>query len=100
MARIISVHEYDLKPGSNPAQLEQALRDGEARGLFDLPGLMTHHFIKGREGRTAGRLRRYVDSMKAARPGSGCGALWSARWSVRSIRRNGGFGRRSCWPPS
>ncbi len=37
MARIISVHEYDLKPGSNPAQFEQALRDAEARGLFDLP---------------------------------------------------------------
>jgi hypothetical protein len=47
MARITSVHEYDLKLGSNPAQFEQALRDAEARGLFDLPGLRAHHFVKG-----------------------------------------------------
>ena|SRR5437773_10810497 len=52
MARIISVHEYDLKQGSNPAQFEQALRDAEARGLFDLPGLMGHHFVKGVKGAT------------------------------------------------
>ena len=50
MARIISVHEYDLKPGSNPAQFEQALRDAEARGLFDLPGLVAHHVVKGVKG--------------------------------------------------
>ena len=50
MARIISVHEYDLKPGSNPAQFEHALRDAEARGLFDLPGLVGHHFVKGVKG--------------------------------------------------
>ena len=50
MPRIISVHEYDLKPGSNPAQFEQALRDAEARGLFDLPGLVGHHFVKGVKG--------------------------------------------------
>jgi hypothetical protein len=50
MARIISIHEYDLKPGSNPAQFEQALRDAEARGLFDLPGLTAHHFVKGVKG--------------------------------------------------
>jgi len=54
MARIISVHEYELKPGSNPAQFEQALRDAEARGLFDLPGLVTHHFIKGVKGARLG----------------------------------------------
>jgi heme-degrading monooxygenase HmoA len=50
MARIISIHEYDLKPGSNPARFEQALRDAEARGLFNLPGLMAHHFVKGVKG--------------------------------------------------
>jgi hypothetical protein len=46
MARIISIHEYDLKLGINPARFEQALRDAEARGLFDLPGLTAHHFVK------------------------------------------------------
>jgi hypothetical protein len=60
MARIISVHEYDLKPGSNPAQFEQALRDAEARGLFDLPGLNGPSLRKGCEGRKAGRLRGCV----------------------------------------
>ena len=50
MARIISIHEYDLKPGSNPARFEQALRDAEARGLFDLPGLAAHHFVKSVKG--------------------------------------------------
>jgi hypothetical protein len=50
MPRIISIHEYDLKPGSNPVRFEQALEDAEARGLFDLPGLMAHHFVKGVKG--------------------------------------------------
>src|SRR4029434_8459753 len=52
MARIISIHEYDLKPGSNPARFEQALRDAEARGLFNLPGLMAHHFVTRVKGST------------------------------------------------
>ncbi len=53
MARIISIHEYDLKPGSSPVKFEQALRDAEARGLFDLPGLMVHHSVA-----SAAELRR------------------------------------------
>jgi hypothetical protein len=50
MARIISIHEYDLRLGINPARFEQALRDAETRGLFDLPGLTAHHFVKGVKG--------------------------------------------------
>jgi len=50
MARMISIHEYDLRPGSDPALFEQALRDAEARGLFELPGLTAHHFVKGVKG--------------------------------------------------
>jgi heme-degrading monooxygenase HmoA len=50
MARMISIHEYDLKPGSSPSQFERAFRDAEARGLFDLPGLTAHHFVKGVKG--------------------------------------------------
>jgi len=50
MARIISVHEYDLTPRSGPAQFEQAIRTAEGRGLFDLPGLIAHHFVRGVKG--------------------------------------------------
>ncbi len=40
MGRIISIHEYDLKPGIDLQQFEQALHDAEARGLLRLPGLV------------------------------------------------------------
>jgi heme-degrading monooxygenase HmoA len=50
MPRMISIHEYELKPGSDPGQFEQALRDAEARGLFELPGLTAHHFVRGVKG--------------------------------------------------
>ena len=50
MAQMISIHEYELQPGSDPQRFEQAFRDAEARGLFDLPGLMAHHFVKGIKG--------------------------------------------------
>src|SRR5262249_51149940 len=50
MARMISVHEYELKPGTDPERFEQTLRDAEALGLFDLPGLISHHFVKGVKG--------------------------------------------------
>src|SRR3989442_15583940 len=50
MGRIISIHEYDLKPGTNIGQFERILRDAEASGLLLLPGLMAHHFVKGAKG--------------------------------------------------
>jgi len=50
MGRIISIHEYDLKPGIDLQQFEQALRDAEARGLLRLPGLVAHYFVKGAKG--------------------------------------------------
>lgn len=50
MARVISIHEYELKRGSNPEQFEQIVREAEARGLFELPGLRSHHFVKGVRG--------------------------------------------------
>jgi hypothetical protein len=37
MARMISIHEYDLRPGSGAERFEQAIRAAEARGLFELP---------------------------------------------------------------
>jgi len=50
MGRIVSIHEYDLKPGTDPQQFERTLRDAEARGLLRLPGLVAHHFLKGVKG--------------------------------------------------
>ena len=50
MARMISIHEYDLRPGSGAGRFEEAIRAAEARGLFELPGLTAHHFIKGVKG--------------------------------------------------
>jgi len=50
MARMISIHEYELKPGTSAARLEQTFQTAESRGLFELPGLMAHHFIKGVKG--------------------------------------------------
>ena len=54
MGRIISIHEYDLKPGISAEQFEHALRDAEARGLLQLPGLVAHHFVKGAKGVRSG----------------------------------------------
>ena len=54
MAHVISIHEYDLRPGIDPARFEQALHGAEARGLLKLPGLITHYFVKGTKGARAG----------------------------------------------
>ncbi len=50
MGRIVSVHEYDLKPGTSAEQFEHMLRDAEACGLLQLPGLAAHHFVNGVKG--------------------------------------------------
>src|SRR5215510_7117902 len=54
MARIISIHEYELKPGSDGQQFEQVIRDAEARSLLRLPGLIARHFVKGTKGARRG----------------------------------------------
>src|SRR2546429_3774411 len=41
VGRIISVHEYDLKPGINISRTHS--QDTEARGLLQRPGLVAHH---------------------------------------------------------
>src|SRR5437879_998118 len=55
MARVVSVHEYELKLGIDPASFEQAVRAAKARGLFRLPGLVGHHFLRGIKGDRQGR---------------------------------------------
>jgi heme-degrading monooxygenase HmoA len=55
MARVISIHEYELKRDVQDATFEGALREAERRGLFDLPGLVGHHFLRGLKGARRGR---------------------------------------------
>src|ERR1700741_1065207 len=54
MARVISIHEYDLKPGADVAAFERAVCDAERRGLFALAGLVGRHFLKGIQGARRG----------------------------------------------
>ena len=37
MPRVISVHEYELRPDADPADFETAVRDARADSLLDLP---------------------------------------------------------------
>jgi hypothetical protein len=52
---VISVHEYELKPGVDEIKFELAFKEAEARGLFDLPGLVDFHFVKGIRGVRRGK---------------------------------------------
>ena len=54
MAKVVSVHEYELKPGVEPADFERALHEAERLGLFDLPGLSEHRFLRGLKGARRG----------------------------------------------
>ena len=54
MGRVISIHEYDLKPGIDIGQFERTLRDADVRALLELPGLVAHHFVKGAKGARRG----------------------------------------------
>lgn len=53
--QVISVHEYELKPGVEASQFERAFKQAEARGLFELPGLVDHHIVKGIRGVRMGK---------------------------------------------
>ena len=54
MTRVVSIHENELRPGVEPAVFEHALNDAERRGLFDLPGLCEHLFLRGLKGARRG----------------------------------------------
>jgi hypothetical protein len=54
VTRVVSVHEYELKPGASLADFERALGDAGRRGLFDLPGLSEHYFLRGLKGARRG----------------------------------------------
>ena len=57
MTKIISVHEYTLKPDVDEHQFERAVTKARNSGLFDLPGLSICHFVKGIRGQ---RRQRYA----------------------------------------
>jgi hypothetical protein len=50
MARVVSIHEYQLKSDVDRIAFERAFRDAAQRGLFALPGLVEYHFLKGLKG--------------------------------------------------
>lgn len=55
MGRVISVHEYTLKPGVEKADFELAINKAEEDGLFHLPGLVGYHFVRGKRGARKGQ---------------------------------------------
>jgi hypothetical protein len=54
MARIVSVHEYVLKPTVDEKSFDKAIQEAEKRGLFKLPGLLGYHILKGIKGSRRG----------------------------------------------
>lgn len=54
MPKVISIHEYVLKPGIDAQQFESAVRTAQGRGLFSLPGLVACHFAKAIKGKRKG----------------------------------------------
>jgi len=55
MPKVISIHDYILKPGVEEHQFENALRTAQERGLFHLSGLVAYHFVKGIKGERQGQ---------------------------------------------
>src|SRR5262249_62029829 len=94
MSRVISIHEYILKPGIGAEQIENAVRIAEGRGLFRLPGLVAYHFGQGIRG-----VRRVTmwpsGSMRAGWLGRRCGAPWRIAERRRSIPQAGKGGRKN-----
>ena len=55
MNKVISIHEYELKPGVSGKEFEQAIKAAEQEDLFNLPGLEDHLFLKGVKGHRKGQ---------------------------------------------
>ena len=50
MSKVVSVHEYVLKPGVNEEKFKKAVLNAEKRGLLRLPGLTDFYLLKGIRG--------------------------------------------------
>ena len=55
MNRVISVHEYNLRPGIDEQDFEDAILDAKKRGLLKLPGLIDYFLVKGIRGFRKGK---------------------------------------------
>lgn len=53
MGKVVSIHEYVLKPEVSPATFKTAIREAQRRGLLTLPGLVSYHFVTGIKGTRA-----------------------------------------------
>ncbi len=54
MTRVISIHNYRLRPGVSDRSFLQAVDEALSANLFDLPGLESYHFLKGIKGVSQG----------------------------------------------
>ncbi len=50
MSKVISIHEYTLKPGVSERRFVNAILNAKARGLLVLPGLVDYYLVKGIRG--------------------------------------------------
>jgi hypothetical protein len=51
---VTSIHEYELAPGVDADRFETVVAGAERDGLFELPGLAGHRFLRGIKGDRAG----------------------------------------------
>jgi hypothetical protein len=56
MPKIISIHEYRLKPNVTFNSFEEAVGQAQRRGLLTLPGLIGYYFVRGIKGPRADQL--------------------------------------------
>ena len=55
MSKVVSIHEYTLKPDADARAFEKAISGARRRGLLYLPGLVDIHFVRGIRGARRGR---------------------------------------------
>lgn len=55
MAKVISIHEYILKPEVDKSEFESAIQKAKQGGLLKLPGLLNFFFAKGVRGPRFGK---------------------------------------------
>jgi hypothetical protein len=55
MTKIISVHEYRLRPEVTEGQFKDAIREAQDQDLFQIPGLTEVHFLQGIKGKRLGQ---------------------------------------------
>jgi hypothetical protein len=50
MSKVISIHEYILKPGVSERRFVNTILNAKERGLLRLPGLVDYYLVKGIRG--------------------------------------------------